>query len=144
MRSRDELPVAATDIYVADTMGELGLFYRLAGIVFMGGSLVPHGGQNPIEAIKLGASIAHGPHVFNFTDVYRRARCIRRGAQGGDARRRWRSSSASCWPNPAAREAMGAASRRVVDELGGALERTLAALEPYLLQVRLEMGAANA
>ena len=44
-----------TDIYVADTMGELGLFYRLAPIVFMGGSLVAHGGQNPIEAVKLGA-----------------------------------------------------------------------------------------
>src|ERR1700712_4264628 len=70
LRSREELPTAATDIYVADTMGELGLFYRLAPIVFMGGSLVPHGGQNPIEAVKLGASIVHGPHVFNFTDVY--------------------------------------------------------------------------
>ncbi len=41
---------AGTDIYVADTMGELGLFYRLSPMVFMGGSLVPHGGQNPIEA----------------------------------------------------------------------------------------------
>ncbi|MGN6114532.1 MAG: 3-deoxy-D-manno-octulosonic acid transferase, partial [Nitrobacter sp.] len=70
LRSLEELPTARTDIYVADTMGELGLFYRLAPIVFMGGSLVPHGGQNPIEAIKLDASIVHGPHVFNFTDVY--------------------------------------------------------------------------
>src|SRR3979490_2006029 len=70
LRSREELPTATTDIYVADTMGELGLFYRLAPIVFMGGSLVPHGGQNPIEAVKLGASIVHGPHVFNFSDVY--------------------------------------------------------------------------
>ncbi|HZC97408.1 MAG TPA: 3-deoxy-D-manno-octulosonic acid transferase, partial [Bradyrhizobium sp.] len=70
LRSREELPMAVTDIYVADTMGELGLFYRLAPIVFMGGSLVEHGGQNPIEAVKLGASIVHGPHVFNFTDVY--------------------------------------------------------------------------
>ena len=70
LRSREELPTATTDIYVADTMGELGLFYRLAPIVFMGGSLVPHGGQNPIEAVKLGASIVHGPHVFNFADVY--------------------------------------------------------------------------
>src|SRR4051794_32648453 len=50
LRSRGELPTAAIDIYVANTMGELGLFYRLAPIVFMGGSLVPHGGQNPIEA----------------------------------------------------------------------------------------------
>ena len=55
LRSREELPTAATDIYVADTMGELGLFYRLSPIVFMGGSLVEHGGQNPIEAVKLGA-----------------------------------------------------------------------------------------
>src|SRR6195952_553869 len=52
LRSREELPTAATDIYVADTMGEMGLFYRLAPIVFMGGSLVEHGGQNPIEAVK--------------------------------------------------------------------------------------------
>src|SRR4051812_14641310 len=53
LRSREELPTATSDIYVADTMGELGLFYRFAPIVFMGGSLVAHGGQNPIEAVKL-------------------------------------------------------------------------------------------
>src|SRR5436309_2597008 len=70
LRSREESPTATTDIYVADTMGELGLFYRLAPIVFMGGSLVEHGGQNPIEAAKLGAAIVHGPHVFNFSDIY--------------------------------------------------------------------------
>ena len=70
VRSQDELPGADTDMYVADTMGELGLFYRLAPVVFMGGSLVPHGGQNPIEGIKLGAAILHGPHVFNFSDIY--------------------------------------------------------------------------
>src|SRR5216683_2096534 len=70
LRSRGDMPTAVTDIYVADTLGELGLFYRFASIVFMGGSLVAHGGQNPIEAVKLGASIVHGPYVFNFTDVY--------------------------------------------------------------------------
>src|SRR3954471_1664543 len=70
LRSRDELPTGTTDIYVADTMGELGLFYRLAPVVFMGGSLVERGGQNPIEAVKLGAAVVHGPHTFNFTDVY--------------------------------------------------------------------------
>src|SRR5215468_5928382 len=48
-RSREGLPAANTDIYIADTLGELGLFYRLAPIVFMGGSLIEHGGQNPIE-----------------------------------------------------------------------------------------------
>ena len=51
-------------------MGELGLIYRLAPIVFIGGSLVRHGGQNPIEAAKLGAAILHGPHVWNFAEIY--------------------------------------------------------------------------
>src|SRR4029079_8230245 len=68
--TRGESPAPAICISVANTMAGLGLFYRLAPIVFMGGSLVPHGGQNPIEAVKLNASIVHGPHVFNFPDVY--------------------------------------------------------------------------
>ena len=50
LRSRGELPEIDTDIYVVDTMGELGLIYRLAPIVFMGGSLASHGGQNPDRA----------------------------------------------------------------------------------------------
>jgi 3-deoxy-D-manno-octulosonic-acid transferase len=143
LRSREELPVAATDIYVADTMGELGLFYRLAPIVFMGGSLVAHGGQNPIEAIKLGASIVHGPHIFNFTDVYE-ALDRAGGARRADSQEALVKQLGQLLADPAAREASLLASERVVEQLGGALERTLAALEPYLLQLRLEMGAANA
>ena len=143
LRSREELPVAATDIYVADTMGELGLFYRLAPIVFMGGSLVAHGGQNPIEAVKLGASIVHGPHVFNFTDVYD-ALDRAGGARRADSQEALVKQLGQLLADPAAREASLVASEQVVEQLGGALERTLAALEPYLLQLRLEMGAANA
>jgi 3-deoxy-D-manno-octulosonic-acid transferase len=143
LRSREELPIATTDIYVADTMGELGLFYRLAPIVFMGGSLVERGGQNPIEAIKLGASIVHGPHVFNFTDVYD-ALDRAGGARRAETREALVKQLGQLLADPKAREASLAASEHVVQQLGGALERTLAALEPYLLQLRLEMGAANA
>ena len=143
LRSREELPTAAADIYVADTMGELGLFYRLAPIVFMGGSLVEHGGQNPIEAIKLGASIVHGPHVFNFAEVYETLDRAG-GARRADGREGLVKQLGQLLADPAARETSLAASERVVEQLGGALERTLAALEPYLLQLRLEMGAANA
>jgi 3-deoxy-D-manno-octulosonic-acid transferase len=143
LRSREELPTAATDIYLADTMGELGLFYRLAPIVFMGGSLVAHGGQNPIEAVKLGASIVHGPHVFNFTDVYE-ALDAAGGARRADSQEALVKQLGQLLADPKARDASLAASERVVEQLGGALERTLAALEPYLLQLRLEMGAANA
>src|SRR3984957_17986032 len=143
LRSREELPTATSDIYVADTMGELGLFYRLAPIVFMGGSLVEHGGQNPIEAIKLGASIVPGPHVFNFTDVYE-ALDDAGGARRADTQEALVKQLGQLLADPVARESSVAASERVVEQLGGALDRTLAALEPYLLQLRLEMGAANA
>jgi 3-deoxy-D-manno-octulosonic-acid transferase len=143
LRSREELPTATTDIYVADTMGELGLFYRLAPIVFMGGSLVPHGGQNPIEAIKLGASIVHGPHVFNFTDVYE-ALDRAGGAGQADTQEALVKQLRRLLADPAARELSVSAAERVVEQLGGALDRTLATLEPYLLQLRLETGVANA
>src|SRR6476619_2184518 len=142
-RSREELPTATTDIYVADTMGEMGLFYRLAPIVFMGGSLIEHGGQNPIEAVKLGASIVHGPHIFNFTDVYE-ALDSAGGARRADTQEALVKQFGQMRADPRAREALLTASGRVVGQLGGALERTLSALEPYLLQVRLETGAANA
>jgi 3-deoxy-D-manno-octulosonic-acid transferase len=143
LRSREQLPTATTDIYLADTMGELGLFYRLSPIVFMGGSLVPHGGQNPIEAIKLGASIVHGPHVFNFTDVYE-ALDNAGGARQADGEQALVKQLGQLLADPAAREKLAGASGRVVEQLGGALERTMSALEPYLLQLRLEMGAASA
>ena len=61
-----------TDIYLGDTMGELGLFYRLAPIAFIGGTLVPHGGQNPLEAARAGCAIITGPHAHNFTDIVTR------------------------------------------------------------------------
>ena len=109
MRSREELPTAATDIYVADTMGELGLFYRLSPIVFMGGSLVPHGGQNPIEAIKLGAAIVHGPHVFNFTDVYE-ALDRAGGARQADTQEALVKQLGQLLADPAARDASLAAA----------------------------------
>ncbi|PQA87087.1 3-deoxy-D-manno-octulosonic acid transferase [Hyphococcus luteus] len=63
-----------TDIYIADTLGELGLFYRLCNVSFVGGSLVDKGGHNPLEPARLGAAILHGPHVFNFVETYREMR----------------------------------------------------------------------
>jgi 3-deoxy-D-manno-octulosonic-acid transferase len=68
-RAAAEALVRDTDFYVADTMGELGLFFRLARIVYVGGSLVPHGGQNPLEPAKLGCALIHGPHMFNFRAI---------------------------------------------------------------------------
>jgi 3-deoxy-D-manno-octulosonic-acid transferase len=68
-RSLGQTLDSASPVYIADTLGELGIFYRLAPIVFMGGSLVPHGGQNPIEAARLGAAVTIGPHHWNQADA---------------------------------------------------------------------------
>src|ERR1700688_605210 len=130
--------VSATGIYLADTMGEVGVFYRPAPVVVMGGSLVEHGGQNPIEAVKLGASIVHGPHVFNFADVYE-ALDSAGGARRADTQEALVTQLGEWLVDPAACEVSVGAAERVVEQLGGALERTLAALEPYLLQLRLEI-----
>ncbi|WFU80122.1 3-deoxy-D-manno-octulosonic acid transferase [Bradyrhizobium sp. CIAT3101] len=143
LRSRDEPPAATTDIYIADTMGELGLFYRLSPIVFMGGSLIRHGGQNPIEAIKLGAAIVHGPNVFNFADVYA-ALDQSGGARQADTQEALVKQLGLLLAEPTVRDKMHRAGADVVEELGGALDRTMTALEPYLMQLRIEMGAANA
>jgi 3-deoxy-D-manno-octulosonic-acid transferase len=67
-RSLGEAPGAETEVYLADTLGELGLFYRLAPVALVGGSLVPHGGQNPLEPARLGCAIVLGPHHWNFAE----------------------------------------------------------------------------
>jgi 3-deoxy-D-manno-octulosonic-acid transferase len=64
-RSLAEPIDGATDIYLGDTLGELGLFYRLAGIAFIGGSLVPMGGHNPLEAALLDCALLYGPDMSN-------------------------------------------------------------------------------
>lgn len=139
MRSGGHLPDRATEIYVADTIGELGMIYRLSPIVFMGGSLVRRGGQNPIEAAKLGAAILHGPHVGNFTEIYSALDDAHGAEEISDVNKL--TVRFGAWLTDAkTRKGVSEAARATVDVLGGALERTLAALEPYLMQLRLEQG----
>ena len=64
-RARGDPVTRDTQVYLADTMGELGLFYRLAGIAFVGGSLAAKGGHNPFEAARLGCAVLHGPDMSN-------------------------------------------------------------------------------
>ena len=59
-----------TDIYLVDTYGESKSFYSASKVVFLGGSLIKRGGQNPLEAIRYGCYITHGKHIFNFTEIY--------------------------------------------------------------------------
>jgi 3-deoxy-D-manno-octulosonic-acid transferase len=137
LRSRRAQPMPDIGVYIADTLGELGLMYRLAPIVFMGGSLASHGGQNPIEPIRLGAAIIHGPHVWNFAEIY----AALDGARGAQqiAGEEELAARLSLWlADPAARQAAAQAAAETIAKLSGALDRTWAALDPYLIQLRLE------
>jgi 3-deoxy-D-manno-octulosonic-acid transferase len=69
-RSSQNKITAQTEIYLADTLGELGLFYSLADFAFIGGSLVNIGGHNPFEAIKLNCVVVSGNFTFNFKEIY--------------------------------------------------------------------------
>ena len=59
-----------TGIYLVDTFGETKPFLKICKIVFLGGSLIQHGGQNPLEAARLGCKVIHGPNITNFLEVY--------------------------------------------------------------------------
>jgi 3-deoxy-D-manno-octulosonic-acid transferase len=84
-RSLDQTPQTITDIYVVDTIGELGLFFRLASLVFMGKSLTAEGGQNPFEPARLGATVIFGPRMSNFPDMTRAMIAAGAGVQIADA-----------------------------------------------------------
>ena len=74
LRSKGEKITPNTDVYVADTIGEVGLWYDIAKIVFIGGSLIPHGGQNFIEPSRVRDAVIVGPHMHNFSDAMSRAK----------------------------------------------------------------------
>ena len=129
-RSRGEAPEGAADMHLVDTVGDLGLFYRVSPLVLMGGSLVPHGGQNPIEPARLGAALLHGPHVTNFADIYAAldasggALAIESGALVGTV--------ADLLRQPGQVRKMARAGAETVAGFRGALAATLAVLAPYL------------
>ena len=120
-----------TDIYVADTIGELGLFYALAPVAFIGGSLADRGGQNPVEAIKLGAAVLTGPNWQNFRDSY--SELLRAGGckQISDASS-LAEAALSLLEDAPGRRAMTERAARAIAAMSGALPRTLAELERYL------------
>ncbi|MGA7323815.1 MAG: glycosyltransferase N-terminal domain-containing protein [Rhodomicrobium sp.] len=130
-RSARQAITEETQIYLADTLGELGLFYNLAAVSFIGGSLVVHGGQNPIEAIKLGSAILSGPHTFNFSETYS---VLQRfgGCKLVSGPEDLASAVRLLLENPDQAEAMRQHAKAAISTLSGALDKTLEALKPYL------------
>jgi 3-deoxy-D-manno-octulosonic-acid transferase len=130
-RSQGAVPSPVTGIYVGDTVGELGLFYAIAPFAFIGGSLVPHGGQNPIEAVKLGAGVITGPHWHNFPEVYQ-ALAEQGGCRFVTSQEDLIHTARALFDDRASLNLMRGHAETTVAELGGALGRTLEAIEPFL------------
>ncbi|WP_342359156.1 3-deoxy-D-manno-octulosonic acid transferase [Terrarubrum flagellatum] len=131
LRTRDGLPARDTEIYVADTTGELGLFFRLSPIAFIGATLVDKGGHNPIEPAKLGVAILHGPHVRNAADTY--AALDREGGaiEIVDAKS-IAQQVISLIGDVGPLRAMGEKAFAAVGTLAGATDRCFAAMAPFL------------
>lgn len=123
--------------YIADTIGELGLFYRLASLAFLGKSLTSHGGQNPIEPAKLGCAILHGPFVQNFADVYRQldeaqgALCVERAED-------LIKVLSMMFEDSARLREMSRSAGDVVGQFGGASDHIMRSLEPLFQRILAE------
>jgi 3-deoxy-D-manno-octulosonic-acid transferase len=127
LRSTGEQPTADTDIYLADTIGELGTFYSLAPVAFIGGSLIAHGGQNPIEAIAHGAVVLTGPHWTNFRDFYK-ALLRHKGTREVETAEELAEAVSALLTNEAELARMREGAQAAVASLAGALDRTVEAL----------------
>ena len=119
-----------TQIYIDDTIGELGVFYSLAQIAFIGGSLVANGGQNPIEAIKLNTLVLTGPHYFNQNQYQPllRAKAVLEVKNAGEIAEKVHD----LFENEEKRLVMNKRAQREVDKMSGAQAKTLAILGKYL------------
>ena len=130
-RSKNEMPEADTDIYLLDTLGELGLFYRLADIVLMGGTLIPHGGQNPIEAARLNCAILHGPHIENFQEMFDALTARQAVSAIADAATLAAQINA-LFDAPVQIDQLAKAAAAYGDEMGGTRARVMELIAPYL------------
>ena len=59
-----------TDVYLVNSFGQTKSFFKICKTVFLGGSIIKHGGQNPLEATRYGCNVVHGPNVWNFEEIY--------------------------------------------------------------------------
>ncbi len=131
-----------TGIYLADTMGELGLWYRLAEVVFVGGSLAAKGGQNLLEPAKLGKPVLTGPDTRNFAQIaeeMRSAGALVKVADGEELA----AQVGRLLADAGARAAMGRAAEAYATAQSGVLAEVLAALSPWLDRVEAKSARAE-
>lgn len=134
-RSGGQLPQSGDDVYVADTLGEMGLFYRFAPSCIMGGSFVPHGGHNPIEPAQLGCQIFYGPHMFNFLsicdDFESHGAAVRAGSEDEMVQ-----LAARAFTDPAVFASVRDAARQLTAERAHVVDGVVAAIAPLIPKER--------
>jgi 3-deoxy-D-manno-octulosonic-acid transferase len=141
-RSRGDAIGPETAIYLADTIGELGLWYRLAEVVFVGGSLAAKEGQNLIEPAKLGAAILTGPRTGNFAEIAQEMIAAGALVQVADGAALTTEVGRLLAEAPA-RAAMGRAAEAYAAARSGVLEDVLEALGPWLGRACAETERAD-
>lgn len=136
-RSAGEKITPTTDIFLGDTIGEMGTYLKLSEIAFVGRSLTAEGGQNPLEPAMLGVAVLSGQNVQNFREAYQKliesgaAKLVRDGQTLAKAVNH-------LLKNDEARHKMMAAGIATVDEMRGTLDRTLKALDPFIQPLQVQ------
>jgi len=131
LRDDPELKVESDAVVVIDTVGELGRICRAADIVFVGGSLIPHGGQNPMDPAGLGKATVFGPHMFNFGEPVE-ALLAEGGAVQVESGEELAKVVASLAADEPGRKHLGDAGRRAIDSRKGAVGRTVELIRAQL------------
>ncbi len=130
-RSEAEICPVEADVYLGDSMGELGWFFAAADVAFVGGSLVPTGGHNLLEPAAAGLPVLAGPHTFNFAEVTRLLlerggmRQVANAEELADWLARWLSDASE-------RAAVGEQGLRVIDDNRGAAAQLIELVDAYL------------
>jgi 3-deoxy-D-manno-octulosonic-acid transferase len=118
------MPGTTTQVYLADTLGEVGTWYALSPIVFLGGSLKPIGGHNPFEPAQAGAGVLTGPGVQNFAETFAAMQTCGAAVQVTSAREL--ENAVDNWlTNPPALDAARRAASEFVSRQDQALERVI-------------------
>lgn len=130
-RTRGDVLTPETDIFLGDTIGEMGLYLRMTEIAFVGRSLFAEGGQNPLEPAMLGCAILSGGNVQNFREAYQQL------ARNGSAKMVRDTEMLAkgvhyLLVNDEMRKQMIEAGQETVQEMRGALRATIKGLEPYI------------
>jgi 3-deoxy-D-manno-octulosonic-acid transferase len=123
-RSENHPCAPDTDVFIGDSMGELLLFYAAADIAFVGGSLVPSGGHNPLEPAALARPVLHGPHMFNFAEISRLLHAAGGAREVKDAGE-LAQAVGDCLTHPGLCRESGEKALAIVEQNRGALKRLL-------------------